>query len=203
MVLAHDGRGAHQRRCGPGARGSRREPGHHRRRGLRLASPPPQQRTASAGSSCADGMAQAEGYISAPRGRDLVGQDGVAVTDLRPAGTAQIGAERVDVVTEGEYVQSGHAGAGGAERRLPARGARDCRRTTHSTEGTTRGRFDDQSRGWCWRWCSSPSSSSSSSSSSSRSGSGSRRSSPASGSRSSRCSACGSGGSTRGPSCSR
>ncbi len=50
---------------------------------------------------------QHEGYISAlPRG-DLVGQDGVAVTDLRPAGTAQIGAERVDVVTEGEYVSQG------------------------------------------------------------------------------------------------
>jgi membrane-bound serine protease (ClpP class) len=31
----------------------------------------------------------------------------VAVTDLRPAGTAQIGSERVDVVTEGEYVAQG------------------------------------------------------------------------------------------------
>lgn len=50
---------------------------------------------------------QSEGYISAlPRG-DLVGQEGIAVTDLRPAGTAQIGAERVDVVTEGEYVSQG------------------------------------------------------------------------------------------------
>lgn len=48
-----------------------------------------------------------DGYVSAlPRG-DLVGQDGVAVTDLRPAGLAQIGAERVDVVTEGEYVLQG------------------------------------------------------------------------------------------------
>ena len=40
---------------------------------------------------------------------DLVGQDGVAVTDLRPAGTARIGDERVDVVTEGEYVAQGSA----------------------------------------------------------------------------------------------
>ena len=55
---------------------------------------------------------------------DLVGQDGVAVTDLRPAGTAQIGQERVDVVTEGEYVAQGTRGAGGAQRGLPARGAR-------------------------------------------------------------------------------
>jgi membrane-bound serine protease (ClpP class) len=36
-----------------------------------------------------------------------VGRDGIAVTDLRPAGTAQIGQERVDVVTEGEYVAQG------------------------------------------------------------------------------------------------
>lgn len=51
--------------------------------------------------------AQSEGYVSAlPRG-DLVGLEGVAVTDLRPAGLAQIGAERVDVVTEGEYVLQG------------------------------------------------------------------------------------------------
>jgi membrane-bound serine protease (ClpP class) len=55
------------------------------------------------------GAHQADGYIAAaPRG-DLVGQDGVAVTDLRPAGTAQIGQERVDVVTEGEYVAQGRA----------------------------------------------------------------------------------------------
>jgi membrane-bound serine protease (ClpP class) len=31
----------------------------------------------------------------------------VALTDLRPAGTARIGAERVDVVTEGQYVAQG------------------------------------------------------------------------------------------------
>jgi membrane-bound serine protease (ClpP class) len=51
--------------------------------------------------------AQSEGYVSALPRPDLVGQDGVAVTDLRPAGLAQIGAERVDVVTEGEYVSQG------------------------------------------------------------------------------------------------
>ena len=38
---------------------------------------------------------------------DLLGKEGVAVTDLRPAGTARIGDERVDVVTEGEYVAQG------------------------------------------------------------------------------------------------
>lgn len=55
------------------------------------------------------GAHQADGYIAAPPRSDLVGQDGVAVTDLRPAGTAQIGPERVDVVTEGEYVAQGGA----------------------------------------------------------------------------------------------
>lgn len=50
---------------------------------------------------------QSEGYVSSLPRSDLVGQDGIAVTDLRPAGTAQIGAERVDVVTEGEYVSQG------------------------------------------------------------------------------------------------
>jgi membrane-bound serine protease (ClpP class) len=36
-----------------------------------------------------------------------VGLDGVALTDLRPAGAAQFGVERVDVVTEGEYLAQG------------------------------------------------------------------------------------------------
>jgi len=55
------------------------------------------------------GSHQADGYIAAAPRADLVGQDGVAVTDLRPAGTAQIGQERVDVVTEGEYVPQGQS----------------------------------------------------------------------------------------------
>ncbi len=53
------------------------------------------------------GSQQADGYIAAAPRHDLVGQDGIAMTDLRPAGTAQIGQERVDVVTEGEYVPQG------------------------------------------------------------------------------------------------
>jgi membrane-bound serine protease (ClpP class) len=55
------------------------------------------------------GAHQADGYIAAAPRSDLVGLDGVAVTDLRPSGTAQIGPERVDVVTEGEYVAQGRA----------------------------------------------------------------------------------------------
>ena len=55
------------------------------------------------------GMPQSDGYVSAALRADLVGQDGVAITDLRPAGTATIAGERVDVVTEGEYVSQGSA----------------------------------------------------------------------------------------------
>ncbi len=48
----------------------------------------------------------AEGYVSAlPRG-ELVGRKGVALTDLRPAGVASVDGERIDVVTEGEYIHA-------------------------------------------------------------------------------------------------
>jgi membrane-bound serine protease (ClpP class) len=54
-------------------------------------------------------MGQSEGYTTALARTELVGQDGIALTDLRPAGTARIGSERVDVVTEGEYLPQGTA----------------------------------------------------------------------------------------------
>lgn len=50
-----------------------------------------------------------EGYVSSRRRVELVGMDGVAVTDLHPAGTAQFGDERVDVVSEGSFVEAGTA----------------------------------------------------------------------------------------------
>ena len=50
---------------------------------------------------------KSQGFVSAPNRGDLVGRDGVAVTDLRPSGTARVGEERIDVVTEGEYVRQG------------------------------------------------------------------------------------------------
>jgi membrane-bound serine protease (ClpP class) len=54
-----------------------------------------------------DSALAAEGYVSAlPRG-ELVGQVGLAATDLRPAGTAVVNGERIDVVTEGEYIANG------------------------------------------------------------------------------------------------
>ncbi len=44
------------------------------------------------------------GYLSAPEREDLIGHEGVAATDLRPAGTAIFGDERIDVVTEGPWI---------------------------------------------------------------------------------------------------
>jgi membrane-bound serine protease (ClpP class) len=40
-------------------------------------------------------------------GEELMGREGVAVGDLRPSGVARIDDERVDVVTEGDYVVEG------------------------------------------------------------------------------------------------
>ena len=46
------------------------------------------------------------GYLSAPEREDLVGEVGIAVTDLRPAGTALVNDERIDVVTEGPWIEA-------------------------------------------------------------------------------------------------
>jgi len=47
-----------------------------------------------------------EGFISAELKSSLIGQQGVTVTPLRPAGTALINNQRVDVVTEGGFVEN-------------------------------------------------------------------------------------------------
>jgi membrane-bound serine protease (ClpP class) len=57
----------------------------------------------------ADGLNSSEGFISAPIRDDLVGREAVAVTDLRPSGTVAVDDERVDVVTEGDYIKTGSA----------------------------------------------------------------------------------------------
>jgi len=49
-----------------------------------------------------------EGYVgSEPELAALTGRSGVSVTDLRPAGMAIIDGHKIDVVTEGAYVQKG------------------------------------------------------------------------------------------------
>ncbi|QAY66306.1 NfeD family protein [Paenibacillus protaetiae] len=50
-----------------------------------------------------------KGFVPAETKVPLVGREGVAVTPLRPAGTVQIGEERVDVVTSGEFIKQGAA----------------------------------------------------------------------------------------------
>jgi len=50
---------------------------------------------------------QEAGYLSAPDRSDLEGRVGKALTDLRPSGTVSIDDERIDVVTEGPWVEKG------------------------------------------------------------------------------------------------
>ncbi|MNI07353.1 hypothetical protein D3C73_603600 [compost metagenome] len=45
-----------------------------------------------------------EGFNSSPNKQYLVGLKGTSVTPLRPAGTAQIDGQRIDVVTDGSFV---------------------------------------------------------------------------------------------------
>jgi membrane-bound serine protease (ClpP class) len=47
------------------------------------------------------------GYVSNKSRIDLLGVEGEALTTLRPSGTAVIAEERVDVVTEGSYINQG------------------------------------------------------------------------------------------------
>lgn len=48
-----------------------------------------------------------EGYTSADLRPELVGTDGVAITSLRPAGVGLFADERVDVVSESEWIEEG------------------------------------------------------------------------------------------------
>jgi membrane-bound serine protease (ClpP class) len=48
-----------------------------------------------------------EGYTSRTNLSELLGAEGIAVTTLRPAGTAEINGKRVDVVTDSEYIEHG------------------------------------------------------------------------------------------------
>lgn len=47
------------------------------------------------------------GYVAPPDQKNLLGRQGVAITALRPSGTALIGDRRVDVVSEGAYIPQG------------------------------------------------------------------------------------------------
>ncbi len=47
------------------------------------------------------------GYTSADVRREMVGREGVALTDLRPSGVGLFGDERVDIVAEGGWIEEG------------------------------------------------------------------------------------------------
>src|SRR5690606_37304537 len=68
---------------------------------------PRNERFRRSGIMLGDSLSRETGYLSAPVRPDLVGHEGVALTDLRPAGTAQIGDERVDVVADGSWIERG------------------------------------------------------------------------------------------------
>ncbi|MFQ5570695.1 MAG: nodulation protein NfeD [Rhodothermales bacterium] len=52
-------------------------------------------------------LSSATGYTAAETHRELVGQIGRTLTPLRPSGMMEIGHERVDVITSGEFMASG------------------------------------------------------------------------------------------------
>jgi membrane-bound serine protease (ClpP class) len=54
-----------------------------------------------------ESMTRELGYIAAKRREELVGTEGVTITDLRPAGTAKFGVERIDVISDGPWVSAG------------------------------------------------------------------------------------------------
>ncbi len=48
-----------------------------------------------------------QGFVSYPSEKELLGAEGVALTTLRPAGTAEFNGKRVDVVADWDYVERG------------------------------------------------------------------------------------------------
>ncbi len=55
--------------------------------------------------SLPDEQKRDEGYVAGKNYRSYLGKTGIALTPLRPAGTGQFGEERLDVVTEGEFIE--------------------------------------------------------------------------------------------------
>ncbi|MGH7506919.1 MAG: NfeD family protein, partial [Longimicrobiales bacterium] len=53
-----------------------------------------------------DATRKETGYLSAAIRPELIGTEGVALTDLRPSGTARFGDERIDVVTDSTWINA-------------------------------------------------------------------------------------------------
>lgn len=48
-----------------------------------------------------------KGFVSYPSDKELIGKEGVALTDLRPAGSAEFNGERIDVIADWDYIIKG------------------------------------------------------------------------------------------------
>ncbi|HVO74317.1 MAG TPA: nodulation protein NfeD [Ignavibacteriaceae bacterium] len=48
-----------------------------------------------------------KGFVSYPSDKELIGKEGIALTDLRPAGSAEFSGERIDVVADWDYIVRG------------------------------------------------------------------------------------------------
>ena len=68
---------------------------------------PTNQRLTRVGIFLGEATTRETGYTSSVRRNELIGREGVAVTDLRPAGTGLFDDERIDVVSESEWVEAG------------------------------------------------------------------------------------------------
>ena len=75
---------------------------------------------------------RAIGYESAERRTDLIGTEGVAATDLRPSGVGILRDERVDIVSESEWIEEGTP-----VRVVSAEGYRQVVRPIHDTREDT------------------------------------------------------------------
>ncbi|OZB91899.1 nodulation protein NfeD [Paenibacillus sp. XY044] len=54
-----------------------------------------------------EALTKEQGFVPTIAKEDLLGKAGVSVTPLRPAGTVNVEGERIDVVTDGEFVPAG------------------------------------------------------------------------------------------------
>ncbi len=68
---------------------------------------PTNQRLIRMGIMLGEATGRETGYTSSVMRAELIGREGVAITDLRPAGTGLFEDERIDVVSESEWVQAG------------------------------------------------------------------------------------------------
>jgi membrane-bound serine protease (ClpP class) len=65
------------------------------------------RRNIASGIMLGEATSRERGYLSQAIRPELVGATGVALTDLRPAGAARIGEERVDVVADANWISAG------------------------------------------------------------------------------------------------